>query len=78
MGWKEWTLLGGATKRKLAFRKICFFVVQKFVNDVKQGQQIVPDLLGRMMKPTRLVKAELRPNLLKLSQCEPQITEIQI
>ena len=46
------------TKRKLSLGKIYFFVVEKSVEDVKEDQQIVPDLVESIMRPTDPVKEE--------------------
>ena len=54
------------TKRKLYIRKIHFFVIEKYVEDAKQAEKDVPDLLEPIMRPTCLVKEELRPNLFKM------------
>ena len=54
--------MGGDTKRKLYIRKIHFFVMEKYVEDAKQGEKDVPDLLEAIMRPTCLVKEELQRN----------------
>ena len=41
-GWHPWH---GDTKRKLYLRKIHFFVIEKYVEDVKQEETDVSDLL---------------------------------
>ena len=53
---------GGApdTKRKLYPRKRHFFVIEKYIEDAKQEEKDVPDLLEAIMRPTCLVKEELR------------------
>ena len=52
--------MGSDTKRRLALRKIHFFVTEKDVEDVKQDEKDVPDLLEAIMRPTDPVKKELR------------------
>ena len=52
--------MGGDTKRKVSLRKRHFFVIEKYVEDVKQEEKDVPDLLEPIMRPTCLVKEELR------------------
>ena len=52
-------------KRKLYLRKRHFFVIDKYVEDVKQEEKDVPDLLEAIMRPVCLVKEELQPNLMK-------------
>ena len=49
------------TKRNLYQRNIHFFVIEKYVEDVKQDEKHVPDLLEPIMRPPGLVKEKLRP-----------------
>ena len=51
--------MGRDTKRKLYPRQIHFFVIEKYVEDVKQNEKHIPDLLESMMRPTDHVKEEL-------------------
>ena len=51
--------MGWGTKRKLALGKTYFFVIEKYVEDVKQDEKHVLDLLEAIMRPTCLVKAQL-------------------
>ena len=62
----------------LYLRKIHVFVMEKYVEDVKQDEKVVPDLLESIMRPTCLVKEELRPNLFKLIQFRPELTKIRV
>ena len=82
MGWRGMDTGGywvaPDTKRKLYLRKRHFFVIEKYVEDVKQDEKHVPDLLEAIMRPTRLVKEELRPNLFKMIQFRPEITKIRV
>ena len=66
------------TKRKLYPIKTCFFVIEKYIEDAKQGQKVAPDLVEPIMKGSGLVKEELRPILFKLSQFEHQISKIKV
>ena len=66
------------TKRKLYLRKRHFFVIEKYVEDAKQEEKDVPDLLEPIMRPICLVKGELRQNLFKLIQFRPEITKIRV
>ena len=45
-----------------------FLVIEKYVEDVKQEEKYVPDLLEAIMRPTDRVKEELRGNLRKMDQ----------
>ena len=56
---------GNDTKRKLTLRKRHFFVLEKYVEDVKQDEKHVPDLLELIMRFTCLEKEELRTNSCK-------------
>ena len=56
MSWRGWTTQGADTKRKLYPRKNMFFVIEKYVEDVKQEEKHVPDLLEAIMRPTCVVK----------------------
>ena len=47
------------TKRKLYTRKRHFFVMEKYVEGVRQEEKDVPDLLEAIMRPTDPVKEEL-------------------
>ena len=78
MGCRGLTTGGWTHKKKLTLRKIHVFVIEKYVEDVKQDENHVPDLLEAMMRPTDPVKEELRMTLLKLSQLRPKITKIRV
>ena len=72
MGWRGLPAMGRDTKRKLYLRKRHFFVMEKYIEDAKQEEKDVPDLLEAIMRPTCLVKEELRPNLFKMTQFRPK------
>ena len=72
MGWRGCTSEGTDTKRKLYLGKRHFFVTDKYVEDVKQKEKDVPDLLESIMRPTDPVKEELRRNLCKMTQFSPK------
>ena len=73
MGWRRWTWCVWGHKNKLTLRKTYFFVIEKYIGDVKQDEKHVPDLLEAIMRPTCLVKEELRQNLFKMTQFRPKI-----
>ena len=52
--------------------------MEKYVEDAKQEEKDVPDLLEAIMRPTCLVKEELRPILFKVTQLRPKITKIRV
>ena len=70
--------MGRDTKRKLYPRKIHFFVREKYIEDVRQEEKDVPDLLEAIMRPTDPVKEELRQNLFKMTQFKSEITKIRV
>ena len=65
------------TKNKLTLSKRHFVVVEKYVEDVKQNEKHVPDLLEAIMRPTCPVKEGLRQNLFKMIQFRPEIIKIR-
>ena len=68
----------GDTKRKLYLRKRHFFVMEKYIEDARQKEKDVPDLLEAIMRPTDPVKEELRQNLLKMTKFRSKITKIKV
>ena len=67
----------GDAKRKLYLRKTHFFVIEKYIEDVKQEEKHVPDLLESIMRPPGLVKEELRPISCKIIQIRSKIKEFR-
>ena len=65
-------------KRKLFLRKRHVFVIEKYIEDVKQDEKHVPDLLEPIMRPTDPVKEGLQPILLKMSQIKSKISKIRV
>ena len=63
---------------KLTLRKRYFFVIGKYVEDVKQGQKSVPHLVKLMMRLTDPVKEELRKKTMKMTQLRPRMTTIRV
>ena len=78
MGWRGWTPVGTDIKRKLTLGKRHFFVIEEYVEDVKQGEESVPDLVESIMKGSGLAKEELWRILFKLTQFGPEITKIRV
>ena len=52
--------------------------MEKYIEDARQEEKDVPDLLEAIMRPTCLVKEELRQNLMKLSQFGSEILKIRV
>ena len=78
MSWRGWTSQGADTKRKLYLRKRHFFVMEKYIEDARQEEKHVPDLLESIMRPTDPVKEELRQKLFKMTQFRSKITKIRV
>ena len=56
--------------------RLCCY--QKYIEDVKQDEKHVPDLLEAIMRPTDPVKEELRQKLSKIDQFGSKITKIRV
>ena len=52
--------------------------MEKYVEDAKQEEKDVPDLLEAIMRPTDPVKEELRPIWFKMTQFRCEITKIRV
>ena len=72
IGWHQ-TQKGSCTQDKYTF-----FVIEKYVEDVKHDEKHVPDLLEAIMRPTCLVKEALRRNLMNMCQFRSKITKIRV
>ena len=51
--------------------------MEKYVEDARQEEKDVPDLLETITRPTDPVKEELRQNLFKMTKFRPEITKIR-
>ena len=78
MGLREWKRCVPTQQNKLTLSKTYFFVIGKSVEDVKQDEKHVPDLLEAIMRPTDPMKEELRPILSKMSKIRSKITNIRV
>ena len=58
--------VGGHGPKNLTLRKNTLFFIEKYVEDVKQEEKDVPDLVESIMKGSGLVKEELRRILFKI------------
>ena len=52
--------------------------MEKHIEDARQEEKDIPDLLGAIMRPTDPVKEELRQNLMNMTQFRPEITKIRV
>ena len=66
------------TKKQVHPIKKTLSVIEKYVEDVKQDEKHVLDLLEPIMRPTFFVKEELRMILFKVMQITFKITKIRV
>ena len=66
------------TQKQANPKKKLFFVIENYVEDVKQEEKHVPDLLESIMRPTDPVKEELRQKTMNMSQFRLEITKIRV
>ena len=76
MGWKGLASRARTHKRKLTVRRRHAFVIEKHIEDAKQNENSVLDLLESIMRPTDPVKEELRPILFNINKFRPKNTKI--
>ena len=70
--------VGAVATRKLYPRKKDFFLIQKYIEDAKQDEKHVPDLLESIMRHTDPVKEELVQKLFKVIQIRSKIPKIRV
>ena len=58
--------VGTNTQEEVDPKRHTFTLIEEYVEDVKQDQQSVPDMLEWIMKPPGLVEAELRMIFMKI------------
>ena len=64
--------------RKLYPRKRYFFLIEKYIEDARQDEKHVPDLLEAIIQPPGPVKEELRQKLSKMKQIMSKIKKIRV
>ena len=52
--------------------------MEKYIEDLRQDEKHVPDLLEAIMRPTDPVKEELRQKLFKMTQFESKIKNMRV
>ena len=62
---------------KLTVRKRYVFRIEKYIEDAKQDEKHVPDLLEAIIQPPGLVREEVRPIFFKMTRFIPEITKIE-
>ena len=55
-----------------------FFLIEKHIEDLRQDEKHVPDLLEAIMRPTDPVKDELRQKLFKIDQISSKIKKMRV
>ena len=70
--------MGRDTHKEVVPKEKTLFVIEKYIEDARQEEKDVPDLLEAIMRPTCLVKEELRQILFKMTQFRPEITKIWV
>ena len=78
MGWRGLPAGGKHTQKEVVPKKNTSCVMEKYVEDAKQDEKDVPDLLEPIMKGSGLVNEELRPILFKSNQFRPKILKIKV
>ena len=70
--------MGLSGDRTGILRKRHFFLIEKYIEDARQDEKHVPDLLEAIMRPTDPVKEELRQKLSKIDQFGSKIKKIRV
>ena len=70
-------VVGNGGPKKLTLRKRHFLVKGKYIEDAKQEEKDVSDLLESIIRPTDPVKEELWRILFKMSQYRSEILKIR-
>ena len=63
---------------ELTLRKRHFFLIEKYIEDARQDEKQVPDLLEAIIQPPGLVKEELRQKLFKIIQFGSKIKKMMV
>ena len=64
------------TQKQVDPKKMHVFVIEKYIEDVKQEEKDVPDLVESIMRPTDPAKEQSQLILFKINQFRPKITKI--
>ena len=63
-------IVGRGHKRKFSARKVHFCVIAKYVDEIKQDQEIALDLVESIMRPTNFVKEQSRRKTMRINQTQ--------
>ena len=80
MDLREWNRCVSEHKNTLTLYKTYFFLIQveNYLEDVRQDEKHVPDLLESILRPTGPVKEKSRQKLFKRIQCVSKIKKIRV
>ena len=65
-------------KKQKTISKRLVFLIEKYIEDAKQDEKHVPDLLEAIMRPTEPAKEELRQKLSKIDQFDSKIKKMRV
>ena len=66
------------TQEQVDPKKMTLFVIEKYIEDVKQEEKDIPDLLESILRATDPVKEELQRILSQMGQFRPKIQENRV
>ena len=66
------------TKKQKIISKRHVFLIEKYIEDARQDEKHVPDLLESIKRPTDPVKEELRQKLFKIDQFDSKIKTMRV
>ena len=66
------------TQKQKTISKRHFFLIEKYIEDARQNEKHVPDLLEPIMRLTDPVKEELRQKLSKINQFGSKIKKMRV
>ena len=67
-----------AKTQNLIANILFYLIYKKYIEDARQDEKHVPDLLESIIQAKLLVKDELRQKLSKITQFESKITKIRV
>ena len=65
------------TQKEVVPKKKTLFLIEKYIEDARQDEKHVPDLLESIMRPTDPVKEELPPISFKMTQIRSKFQKSQ-
>ena len=77
MDWRGLAAVSTHTKRSCTYENT-FLFIEKYVDDIKQDEKHVLDLLESIRRPPGLAKEELQPSLFEMNQFRPEITKTRV